>query len=102
MATNTTVATADLIDLLIRANDTDAARWPEGAKEGAAMLARIREIESECIAQHGEFDWERLSADVQDEYDSNCGQLNVWRSNCWSSWDEVEQRLNGTGGPDMG
>ena len=34
--------------------------------------SRIRQIESDCIAKYGEFDWERLSEEAQDEYDSLC------------------------------
>jgi hypothetical protein len=34
--------------------------------------SRIRQIESDCIAKYGEFDWERLSLELQDEYDSLC------------------------------
>lgn len=41
-------------------------------KEIAEVLQRIRQIESDCIAQHGEFDWEKLSENLQDEYDSLC------------------------------
>lgn len=42
----------------------------------AKILSRIREIESDCIQQHGEFDWEKLNPNVQDEYDSLCIQMN--------------------------
>jgi hypothetical protein len=45
------------------------AEWMKKAEDA---LLRIRQIESDCIAQYGEFDWERLSEEVQDEYDSLC------------------------------
>jgi len=64
--------TPDYIALLVQANQTDPALWPPGAKQGATALARIRKIEVDCIATHGEFDWEKLSEPVQDEYDSLC------------------------------
>lgn len=63
------------IALLIQANVTDPDLWPPGFKDKASSLARIREIESDCVAQHGEFDWERLSLALQDEYDSLCATL---------------------------
>lgn len=44
-------------------------------KNGAKMLTRVRQIEEECIAQHGEFDWEKLPPDIQDEYDILCVKL---------------------------
>jgi len=47
------------IALLVRGNITDPSLWPPGAEEGAKALARIREIEANCIAQHGIFDWEK-------------------------------------------
>ncbi|MBM4041567.1 MAG: hypothetical protein FJ290_23960 [Planctomycetes bacterium] len=55
--------------LLVRANVTDPALWPPGMERGAEALARVRQIEADCIAQHGEFDWEKLPDNVQDEYD---------------------------------
>lgn len=41
-------------------------------KSPAKVLKRIRKIESDCIAQYGEFDWEKLTEDLQDEYDRLC------------------------------
>ncbi|MEN3001135.1 MAG: hypothetical protein ABDI19_04745 [Armatimonadota bacterium] len=67
--------TAAYIQLLVRANITDPAFWPPGMEAGAEALARIREIEAECIAQHGEFDWEKLPSSIQDEYDALCALL---------------------------
>jgi hypothetical protein len=73
--TAVTLDTVAYITLLVKANITDPALWPPGMQEGAAALARVREIERECITQHGEFDWEQLPEAVQDEYDSRCALL---------------------------
>ncbi len=67
-----TLDTSAYIRLLVKADITDKAFWPSGMEEGADALLRIRQIESDCIAKYGEFDWERLSEEVQDEYDSLC------------------------------
>ena len=63
------------VALLVRANVTDPALWPPGMERGAEALARIRQIEADCTAQHGEFDWEKLAEEVQDEYDGLCALL---------------------------
>jgi len=73
--TSVRLETAAYIQLLVGANITDPDLWPPGMEEGAKALARIRQIEAECIAQHGEFDWEKLPPDVQDEYDALCALL---------------------------
>jgi hypothetical protein len=67
-----TLDTSAYIKLLVKANITDRAFWPSEMEEGADALLRIRQIESDCIAKYGEFDWERLSLEIQDEYDSLC------------------------------
>jgi len=66
---------AAYITLLVRANETDPSLWPPGMEEGAMALRRVREIESDCIAKIGNFDWEKLPEDVQNEYDSLCALL---------------------------
>jgi len=66
---------ASYIALLIRGNVTDSSYWPPRTEEGARALARIRQIEHECIAKYGEFDWEKLPPEVQDEYDALCSLL---------------------------
>ncbi|MBM3333148.1 hypothetical protein FJY63_00640 [Candidatus Sumerlaeota bacterium] len=63
------------VALLVRGNVTDPALWPPGTQQGAAALARVRQIEAECTAQHGEFDWGKLAEEVRDEYDDLCGVL---------------------------
>lgn len=70
---------ADYIDLLIRANEFDPSYWPASKRQGAALLRRIREIEAECIRQYGEFDWERLPEELQEEYDTLRLQLEELR-----------------------
>ncbi|MBM4081664.1 MAG: hypothetical protein FJ278_18315 [Planctomycetes bacterium] len=73
--TAVTLDTVAYVTLLVRANATDPALWPPGMKKGAEALARVRQIEAECIAKHGEFDWEKLPDRVQDEYDGLCALL---------------------------
>jgi len=51
---------------------TDKAFCPSGMERVADALARIRQIESDCIANNGEFDWEKLPEAFQDEYDGLC------------------------------
>jgi len=73
--TNVTLDIPTYINLLVRTNTTDSAFWPPQMQDGAKALARVRQIEADCIAEHGEFDWEKLLEDVQDEYDSLCARL---------------------------
>jgi len=67
----------DYLELLCRANVTDAGQWPEGTQQGAALLARIREIETDCRNAHGEWDWELISKELQDEYDITTSRLDL-------------------------
>ena len=62
--------TVAYVALLVRANATDPALRPPGMQRGADALARVRQIEADCVAQHGESDWEKLPETVQDEYDA--------------------------------
>lgn len=71
---------AKYVRLLVKAGDSDPANWPEGFKEGAALLGRIRQIEQLCQEEHGEWDWELLSEELQDDYDSCRSKLNRLRS----------------------
>lgn len=64
---------------MVTAGITDPQRWPEEARAGAALLARIRQIEADCKAQHGQWDWELLSPELQNEYDVACRKLNILR-----------------------
>jgi hypothetical protein len=73
--TAVTLDTLSYIALLVRANVTTPALWPPGMEKGAAALKRVRQIEADCIAKHGEFDWEKLPEAVQDEYDGLCALL---------------------------
>jgi hypothetical protein len=61
--------TIDYIKLLIKANITNKVFWPPDMEEGADVLLRLRQIESDCIDKYGEFDWEKLPLEIQDEYD---------------------------------
>jgi hypothetical protein len=67
------------VALLVRGNVTDPALWPPGMERGAHALARVREIEAACIADHGAFDWEQLPEPLQDEYDALCIELDALR-----------------------
>src|SRR3982751_5002247 len=69
----------DYLDLLVSSNVTDPDSWPPGKEDGARLLARIRQIEQDCVRQHGKWDWELLSREVQDEYDGACVDLNRMR-----------------------
>lgn len=73
------LAMVDYLDLLIRASETDPSYWPEGKKHGATLLQRLREIEGDCIRQHGVFDWEKLPPALQEEYDALRLQLDELR-----------------------
>ncbi len=84
-----TLAPAAYVTLLVRANETDPAMWPPGMRQGAKALARIRDIERRCIARHGEFDWEKLSARLQDEYDGLCLLLDQMQDTGeWVEWEQ--------------
>ena len=74
-ATGVQLDMAAYVALLVRANVTDATLWPPGMQDGAQALARVRRIEADCAGQHGEFDWEKLPGQIQDEYDGLCAQL---------------------------
>ncbi len=71
-ATGVRLDTPAYVSLLVNASVTDPALWPPQMREGARALARIRRIEAHCVRRHGEFDWERLSPKLQDEYDTLC------------------------------
>ena len=63
------------VGLLVRANVTDVGAWPPELQKGAAAFARVRQIELDCLAREGEFDWDKLPAAEQDEYDRLCTEL---------------------------
>ncbi|MCH7471512.1 hypothetical protein IIA79_00970 [bacterium] len=75
-----TLSLAEYVELLLDANVTDPEKWPESVRGGAALLARIREIEAACIGEHGEFDFDKLERDTQDEYDGAIINLNKLRN----------------------
>jgi hypothetical protein len=79
------------ITLLVQANVIDPELWPPGFKEDATALTRVREIESDCIAEYGEFDWEKLTPAVQDEYDTLCVFLDTLQEDNGSvTWEEYK------------
>jgi hypothetical protein len=89
--TGVTLGVKAYVTLLVQANVTDPELWPPGFKEGATALARVREIESNCIIQHGEFDWEKLTPAVQDEYDTLCVLLDeLQEDNGRLTWEEYQ------------
>jgi hypothetical protein len=74
-----TVDLEQYVNLLLKARCTDPAQWPEGYREGANHMRRIIEIEQQCKAEHGQWDWEQLSAALQNEYDAECAMLDDLR-----------------------
>ncbi len=96
--TAVTLGTIAYIKLLVRANVTDPALWPPRMEKGAAWLARVRQIEVDCIAQHGEFDWEKLPEAVQNEYDSLCLSLDELQDiGEWVTWEDYKVRREENG-----
>jgi hypothetical protein len=94
--TAVTLGVKSYVTLLVQANVTNPELWPPGFKEGATALARVREIESGCIAQHGEFDWEKLAPDIQDEYDTLCVLLDTLQEDDGSvTWEEYKAEREG-------
>jgi len=56
------------LELLIEKDVFDADSWPEGMRAGAELLRRIREIEQQCVAEHGQFHCDHLAPGVEDDY----------------------------------
>jgi hypothetical protein len=67
-AQSVTLKRENYVKLLVDAREVDPACWPPGMEEIAGMVARLQEIEDQCISMHGEFDPEKLVRDIQDEY----------------------------------
>jgi hypothetical protein len=92
--TGVTLGVKAYVTLLVQANVTDPELSPPGSKDSVTALARVREIESGCIAQHGEFDWEKLTPAVQDEYDTLCVLLDTLQEDNGSvTWEEYRVEL---------
>lgn len=72
-----TLAARDWARVLVRLDCTDPALWPPALAAGAGLLSRIRLIEADCISAHGGFDWEKLTPELQDEYDGTCADLTL-------------------------
>ena len=59
------------------------------AVERVTAMKRIRQIESNCIAHHGGFDWEKLPESEQDEYDCLCLLLDELQdTGAWVTWED--------------
>ena len=86
------------IALLVRANVTDSELWPPGFRQGAAALDRVRKIEADSAAEMGQFDWEKLPPDLQDEYDLLTVQLDRLQAGNDDSisWNEFIREKGGT------
>ena len=94
--TSVMMEAADYIKLLIRADITDHSLWPPGMEYAADTLERIRQIESDCIKQHGEFDWEKLPEDLQDEYDILCLTLDsLYDTDDYIKLEDYEKQYRG-------
>ena len=92
-----TLETTTYLALLVRANVTDPAFWPPGFQAGATALARVRQIEAEYGYKEGEFDWEKLPSDIQDEYDALCVSLDQWlEPNDAVNWEKYAARRQGS------
>lgn len=61
--------------MLVKASNTDPADWPDGYERGAALLARIREIERDCVAEHGKWDIDALGEELENEYEDSIAHL---------------------------
>lgn len=91
------MGTVAYVKLLIRANIIDRSLWPPGMEHAADVLARIRQIESDCIKQYGQFDWEKLSEALQDEYDSLCVLLDSLHDDGnYITWEAYKEKIRGT------
>lgn len=90
-ATKVTLTLETYVKLLVEANVTNPLFWPPGLEEGAAKLARLRQIESDNQSQKGAFDWESLPAEIQDEYDALCVSLDSYQdSNDATHWEDYQ------------
>jgi len=66
---------AGYLRLLVKASRSDPADWPAGYEQGAALVTRIREIELNCVAQHGKWEIDLLGEALETEYESCIAQL---------------------------
>ena len=90
---NVMLDTSTYIKLLVNANITDRNLWPPDMEYAAEALEKIRRIESECISEYGEFDWEKLTDKKQDEYDSLCLLLDELQEDSdTTEWEEYKTR----------
>jgi hypothetical protein len=54
----------EYMEFLVNGGVTEPKRWPSGKEKGATLLARIREIEQDCIREHGKWDWELIASEL--------------------------------------
>jgi hypothetical protein len=73
------ISTEELVELLIAAGVTDAARWPVGLEQGAQYLQQIRAIEKHCVQNHGRWDIDLLDEAAEEEYEDACALLDRLR-----------------------
>ncbi|MCC7478672.1 hypothetical protein IT575_09485 [bacterium] len=75
--THVTVALEDYLRMLVRLSILEPSQWPEEYRAGAVLLSRIREIERSVMSSNdGNFDFDHLSPETQDEYDGAIIDLN--------------------------
>jgi len=96
-ATAAILEVTSYIALLVRANVTDAELWPPGFQVGAVALDRVRKIEAENAAEMGQFDWEKLPPNLQDEYDLLTVQLDSLQAGNGDSisWEKFKRGKGG-------
>jgi len=84
------------LDLLIEKDVFDPEQWPEGMQAGAGLLQRIREIERDCIAKHGEFHCDHMEPALEDEYASAILDLNrlIDPVDDFVPWDDFKAELH--------
>jgi hypothetical protein len=83
--------------LLASSNEFAPDAWPPGKKHGAALLKRIRDIEARCIFEHGSWDWELLSPELQDEYDGASIDLARIVESTLENWITIEDYMRTRG-----
>ncbi|PKB64712.1 MAG: hypothetical protein BZY80_02040 [SAR202 cluster bacterium Io17-Chloro-G2] len=95
-ATKVTLTPETYVKLLVEANVTNPLFWPPGLEEGAAKLARLRQIESDNQSKNGGFDWESLPGEIQGEYDALSVSLDSYQEpNDDTDWEDYKAQRKG-------
>jgi hypothetical protein len=55
--------------LLVKTNKFDPADWPPGYERGAELLREIRQIEQDCLQEHGRWHPDLLPDGGEDHYE---------------------------------